>query len=169
MSVEYQSVTEQGDMTESHQIPSDVLFKPRTLGDNEELCKVFLNKSIGYAECPQCCRPLKINQQYIVRLADNKTEYNREKVRIVKCDKCFVEYKIELKKTNKYLYVPFNQKNIVKELGASFDPDLKLWYIKSTMSITNANKLLKKFKLVKVNFEALAADMSAKYDDDEYN
>ena len=49
MSVEFQSVTEQGDMTESHQIPSDVLFKPRTLGDNEELCKVFLNKSIGYA------------------------------------------------------------------------------------------------------------------------
>ena len=49
-----------------------------------------------------------------------------EKVRIVKSDKCFTDYKIELKKTNKYLYVPFNQKAIVKEMGASFDPDLKL-------------------------------------------
>ena len=51
-------------------------------------------------------------------------------------------------------------------MGASYDPDLKLWYIKSTTSITNVNKLLKKFKLVKVNFDALAADMSAQYDDD---
>ena len=65
-------------MAESHQRPSDVLFKPCTLGDNEELCKAFSNKNIGYAECPQCCRLLKINQHYIVRLADNKNEYNRE-------------------------------------------------------------------------------------------
>ena len=84
---------------------------------------------------------------------------------------CFTEYKIELKKTNKYLYVQFNQKAIVKEMGASFDPDLKLWYIKSTTPISksNANKLLRKFKLVKVNFEALAADMNNQYDDDDYN
>ena len=54
-------------------------------------------------------------------------------------------------------------------MGASFDPDLKLWYIKSTTPISNANKLLRKFKLVKVNFEALAADMNNQYDDDDYN
>ena len=65
--------------------------------------------------------------------------------------------------------MPFNQKAIVKEMGASFDPDLKLWCIKSTTPISNANKLLRKFKLVKVNFEALAADMNNQYDDDDYN
>jgi hypothetical protein len=28
-----------------------------------------------------------------------------------------------------YLYVPFSQKEEAKELGAKYDPDLKLWYL----------------------------------------
>ena len=71
------------------------------------------------------------------------------KVRIVKCTSCFAEYKFELKKTNTYLYVPYRQKDVVREMGAMFDPDLKLWYISAKAPLTIANKILRNFKIVK--------------------
>ena len=141
-------------------VPKDVLFKPYTLANNANLCRMLCEDSdLSYVECPHCTEPLKITKQYIRSAVNNKTEYIRKKMRIVKCMNCFTEYKFGLKKTNTYLYVPYKYKEDARKLGAMFDPDVKLWYISAKAPPMVGHELLKRYRKVLVDFDELAKDL----------
>ena len=150
--------------------PKDVLFKPYTLANNANLCRLLCEDcELSYVECPHCTEPLQITKQYILSAVNNRTEYIRKKMRIVKCMNCFTEYKFGLKKTNTYLLVPYRYKDDARRMGAMYDPDVKLWYISAKAPPMVGHELLKRYKKVIIDMDELAKDFMCTENRCDYN
>ena len=123
---------------------------------NNNVDEIVINKLLKYTNN---CSIYVINVYWILEQNNNLSQedlYNNVK----KIAQCFIK-PIELKKkvvpfdfTNIYLKVPFNQKDEAKDLGAKWDNENKLWYIKNDNKntkyiLTLFNKTFLKLKIIK--------------------